>query len=204
MRDSPQRPSRRTLLASAGTLVAVSGIMPPSAGESAARPTSDGELTMLESRFAITDTLLRYFRALDRADRELLRACFSLDATLNYPGAYAGGVEGFMEFVERTVFKAWTRTMHFAGNMLIEIKDDEAFTETYAIAHHKGSSEKALSGTFLVMWLRYIDRLRRTPEGWRINRREVALEWMRSDKGGMWDDYPSISRRDRSDASYIR
>jgi SnoaL-like domain len=196
MPDDP-KVSRRSLVL-AGGLAAL-------ADSASAASTSAGSHSAVDAaaRIEITDTLLRYFRALDRSDDPLLRSCFTPDATLNYPGYYVGSVEGFIAHVGRDLVKHYERTMHFAGNMLVEIDGDVAYSETYTIAYHMPHGGSSAGKPFLTMWIRYLDRLDRV-SGWRINRRNVVVEWQRLDVAGMWDHWPSTGRRDRSDPSYQR
>ena len=66
------------------------------------------------------------------------------------------------------------------GQALIEIDGDEAFAETYAVCHHV-SAEDGRDVADSVMGLRYLDRFERRAGAWRIARRELRWEWIRSD-----------------------
>jgi len=65
----------------------------------------------------------------------------------------------------------YERTMHFVGNHRAEIDGDDATGITYCFAHHISG------GADHVMAIRYVDRYRRTPGGWRIAERHLYEDW---------------------------
>jgi hypothetical protein len=70
---------------------------------------------------------------------------------------------------------AWKITTHFMGNLNhLELNGDSARTETNVIA-----CVVLTEGTERVLMraLRYVDRLRRTADGWRIFERVHTLDW---------------------------
>lgn len=157
----------------------------------------------LADRAAIGDLLLRYFRAMDRHDMDLARACFADEARLSYGDAFDGDPNAFVAWVSSPeVLGGVERTMHFAGNTLIEFDGDVAYSEVYALAQHTAKAGHRWEGAFVTMWLRYIDRLERRDDGWRIVHREAITEWVRKDTAGMWEEVDSSSRRDRQDPVY--
>jgi hypothetical protein len=63
--------------------------------------------------------------------------------------------------------------MHLMANQLIDLAGDQAHSETYAVAYHRGP------GGELVVGVRYLDDLVRRDGRWLISRRVVALDWQR-------------------------
>jgi hypothetical protein len=126
----------------------------------------------LLDRAAIQDVLLRYARGVDRRDLDLVASCFTADAA--YDGALARGTIADALAALRVAVTRYTATLHFLGNQLIELDDDAARSETYALAHHR-----LADGTLRVVAVRYVDELVRRPEGWRIARRVAHREWER-------------------------
>ena len=95
-------------------------------------------------------------------------------------GAYQGNLDGFVDFVAREVWSRFRTTMHKLGQALIEIDGDVAQSETYAVCHHvieEGGHDVADN----VMGIRYLDRFERRDGAWRIARRALRWEWIRTD-----------------------
>jgi hypothetical protein len=66
-------------------------------------------------------------------------------------------------------------TLHSVHNQFVAIDGDEATGETYCVANHV--LEKDGRPCKLDWGIRYQDRFRREPEGWRIARRELRVVW---------------------------
>jgi hypothetical protein len=158
----------------------------------------------LTDRVEIDHVLKMYYRGVDREDFEGIRACFAPGAPVDFVPWYEGDRDGFIDFLNsRAGLLDFTRTMHFAGNTIIELAGDTAFSEVYAMAQHTTSEEHPWAGSFVTTWLRYVDRLERTESGWLIAHRRVACEWIRRDDAGGWEESPSPGRRDKTDIVYL-
>jgi hypothetical protein len=132
-------------------------------------------LRELEDRAAIHDVVMRYFFAVDDRDWAGVRACFTADARLDYV-VFAGGADEVVDTIARGL-SHFTHIMHHGGNVLIELAGDGARCETYAVCHHRlGEGDGARDR---VSAIRYRDRLRRDPGGWRIAERSVTFVWER-------------------------
>ena len=138
----------------------------------------DVELLMTER--AISQVLHRYARGIDRLDFDLVRSCYWPEATDDH-GAYAGGVDGFMEFV-RGALARFERTNHFLGNVMIEpdLERGVARAETYCVAYHRFHDAAGVE-TDMTAGLRYVDRFEQRGGEWRIARRVCAYDWRRVD-----------------------
>jgi len=152
----------------------------------------------LAAKQACYDTLMRYARGVDRCDAELVRSTYHPDAYDDH-GGYQGDANGFIAWVKPTVMDVFTCTMHKLGNVLIEVDGDQAFAETYAIAHHVQADQKTPSD--LIMGVRYIDRLEQRGGEWKIAHREMSFEWERTtDIGSQGEIEPfKRGRRDGQD-----
>jgi hypothetical protein len=162
-------------------------------------------LRQLTDRAEIGDVLLRYFRGCDRWDARLIRDAFFEDATLDYGPFFRGGLEEFMTYAEGPeALGGFDRTMHFVGNLLIDLDGDAGHTETYVIAHHTTKPEHAWAGALVVVYMRYVDRFERRDGRWAIADRTVVFEWVRRDTGGGFEELApdALGRRDREDAVY--
>jgi SnoaL-like domain len=161
----------------------------------------------LSDRAEIHDVIMRYYRGVDRFDLDLIRACFHADAAIDFPSFFTGDIDEFMTYLQSDEsLGGFARTMHFAGNVLIEIDGDRAFTETYVIAHHVTRPEHPWSGCFVVVHLRYVDRFERRDARWAVADRAVAFDWVRKEPTEEWLELPprGVGRRDRTDIVYVR
>jgi len=137
-------------------------------------------LAELADRQEIHDLVLRYCSAVDRADYPAVRSVYAADGVDHHTG-FSGPADGYVSWLrERTA--AFDGTMHLVGNHRAELFGDHAFAETYGTAMHWGTplDDEALNFT---SGFRYLDHLRRDPEGWRIVERSAVREWTRSDAG---------------------
>ena len=125
-------------------------------------------------RSAVVDVAVRYATALDIRDWALLRDCFTDDVVTHYGDGPV--LEGYEPF-ERTC-RAWlpdtVRSQHLLGNAVVDLDGDTADASHYVRADHV---HEDLPGVDLVVVGQYRDRLRRTPEGWRITRRRFEIWW---------------------------
>lgn len=144
-------------------------------------------LRPLLDRAAIHDVHAAYFRGLDRGDEDQVRRCFTDDVVAYYDGRSAVrpgnddpiiGIDALMASFH--TFRnqrsgAWKITTHFMGNLnYLELDGDSARTETNIIAClvlSEGTERVSMRA------IRYVDRLRRTSEGWRIFERIHTLDW---------------------------
>lgn len=152
---------------------------------------------------AIRDIQMRYCRAVDRMDWDLLRACFHADATTDY-GFFAGAVEDFIAMA-REGLKSYVGTTHFTGNQLVEVKGDSAWAEHYTVATHRLEEDDTAPERDLVTAVRYVDRQECRDGDWRISRRILVLDWWRIDPvvdAGPGPGVKTLARRDASDLSY--
>jgi hypothetical protein len=160
----------------------------------------------LADRREIEDVLLRYYRGVDRLDLPLIEACFHPDARADFSGfGFAGDRQEFLDFLAAPqTLPAFERTMHFAGNVLIDLDGDVAFSETYCIAHHRGTPAHAWGTSFALNWLRYCDRFERRDGRWAIADRVCVVEWGAKMGIDEWMEFPpeALGRRDRTDPSY--
>jgi hypothetical protein len=130
----------------------------------------------------IRDVYYRYCRGIDRRQYELVRSCYHPDAMDNH-GDYVGGVDGFIDYIQANLPR-FVRTMHFLGNILIEVDGTEARGEAYTLAlHHLRASGSKPERDFVVA-LRYVDDFELRHGEWRIANRVCVFEWTRMDPLG--------------------
>lgn len=141
------------------------------------------DVQYLLDRAAIHDVLARYYQGLDQGKQEQVRSCFTDDVCAKFDERPpTRGIAALMDSF--SVFRnhqsgAWKITTHFMGNLNFTLlQGDVAETETNAIAFLvlPGGSPEAQEQVTLRS-LRYLDKLRRTEDGWRICERLHTLDW---------------------------
>jgi 3-phenylpropionate/cinnamic acid dioxygenase small subunit len=135
----------------------------------------DIELAGLLDRQQVVDVLVRYTLALDSRDWALLRTCFADSAVARYSGLRPANGYAAIEDVCRRSLEPLTASQHLLGNILIELDGGHARATSYVQAQHvrtglPGGDKYIVAGI-------YRDELSRTPDGWRIARRELDQLW---------------------------
>jgi len=150
----------------------------------------------------IKDIQIRYCRACDRMDFELLRSCFHPDAVTEY-GFFGGSIDDFIESAKQQL-PHFLGTTHNTGNQIVEVSGDSAWAEHYTVATHRMAADDLGPERDFVTAVRYVDRLECRDGDWRIARRVLVLDWIRSDPVVAYEPRPDVQsgRRDRSDLSY--
>ena len=139
----------------------------------------------ISDRMEINDVLVRYTRAIDQRDYELLDTCFTEDAHLDYTAS--GGIKGEYPEVRAWLEKALAQfdaMMHMIGNVVIELDGDEARSGTY-LMNPMGMKSGSGGLSFFTVGGEYVDRLVRTPGGWKIRERIEKQTYL---QGGLPDN----------------
>lgn len=136
--------------------------------------------TELVERQRIADVLGSYCARLDEYDIDAVAALFTEDCVTDYGRSR---MSGGGTVLRRDAFRAriarsqssWRRTHHQLGQMLIELYSHEeasalTYALTYAIAWHE-----RWDGRIDELRIRYVDRLLRTDDGWRIHQRRMEM-----------------------------
>lgn len=170
----------------------------------------------LADRAQIADLLARYCRSVDRLDYEAMAASYHPDATDDH-GGYAGGVEGFVDYV-RDRHRGMPFSMHQTGNQLIEFTGrDEAVVETYVLTYQTYGPDHA-SALAVIAGLevdddetrhfllsgRYVDVVTRRDEEWRFQTRRAVYDSGVVFEGVVTAPGPAFitGARDRTDPIY--
>jgi len=170
------------------------------------RPTDLAErIQELHDKQTIREALYRYCRGVDRLDPELIRSCYYPDANDDH-GTYQGSRDGFVRHAGDGL-KTMLATMHYIGNVLVDVQDTVAYSETYVVSYHRMPSRKT-GETEHIVACRQVDRYERRQEmPWKLGGRTVVYEWSRIDPVGKQDEYgPGYTRaqRNRQDLIYQR
>jgi hypothetical protein len=132
-------------------------------------------LTDVIDREMIRDRLARLCRALDRRDAELIRACY-------WPGAIDDQAVAICSVDEVVAWvvpgdPAMVLTLHTLGQSLIDLDldGDTATVETHVMAYHRVRIDGL--DRDVVLCGRYLDRLQKRGDEWRINHRKLLCDW---------------------------
>jgi SnoaL-like domain len=162
-------------------------------------------LGWLLDRQDILDCLARFSRGMDRFDRELLLSAFHSDAVIA-AGDFVGSPADLYDWASTMHEQGQVATHHNLLNNTCDIDGDSAHSETYYLFVGRNRDE--------TNWMaggRYIDRLERVDNAWRIALRTNVIEW-----SGMvptmpipYADVPDIHgngapSRNKEDPSYQR
>ena len=142
--------------------------------------TADNETQLRElvDREEIRDLMARYYQAVDRRDFDAVDACFTEDAVVDFMGNIRSGRTDIREYISGVA--RYAVTTHFMGNHLAEITEDSADVETYAIAHHRDDGTDVPQ--YVMIALRYVDRMVRQNGSWVVVNRVMVEDWRRNDQ----------------------
>lgn len=137
----------------------------------------------LADRLAIREVVDAYARGADRRDPVAQAATFTEDGVVRLFEADPAAAAPVQVLTGRSTLAAtftdlvaqYQATTYLNGQSTVTLDGDSATGETYCLAHHllTEDGERVL----LVMAIRYLDRFRRTPEGWRIAQRDLVFDW---------------------------
>jgi 3-phenylpropionate/cinnamic acid dioxygenase small subunit len=135
-------------------------------------------LQQISDRIEINDLLIRYTKAIDQKDWNLLDTVFTPDAEADYVSS--GGIKGRYPEVRAWLAKAlaiFPVTVHYVTNSEVTLAGDRASARTAVynpmfFKNPDGSMHHFAVGAY------YVDELVRTPAGWRIARRREDQAFM--------------------------
>jgi uncharacterized protein (TIGR02246 family) len=124
---------------------------------------------------AIRAVLHRAAIALDALDWDMLASCYGEHATAVFQGTELTGREQIIHYVRQRM-PTFVKTMHAISTTTIDLQEETARTECYAIAY---MVEATTDGNRLLMrGVRYLDDFARVGRGWCIAHRVHRPEWM--------------------------
>ena len=162
-------------------------------------------LKHLLDRQDIFDCLVRFSRGMDRFDRALFLSAFHPDAVIS-AGEFVGDPISLYGWARNLHEQGQSATHHNLLNHSCDLDGDTAHTETYYLFVGRNRDE--------TNWMaggRYLDRLERREEEWKIALRTNAIEWsgMVPTMAIPFADVADLhlngmASRSREDLSYIR
>jgi len=129
---------------------------------------SEMTLEEIRDRFEIEALMNRYAEMVDRREWKEMDRIFALEATIDYTstGGVAGPFRETLAWLDRAL-ESWPINLHIITNLIIEFDGDTARTRCY---FHAPMGRAGELGQQLIITNagRYVDRLVRTSDGWRI------------------------------------
>jgi 3-phenylpropionate/cinnamic acid dioxygenase small subunit len=136
-------------------------------------------LQEISDRLEIQDVLVAYSHAIDTQDWDALDDVFTPDAFIDYSafGGSAGDLESTKKFLANAM-PNFASFQHMVATSKVTINGDEA--EGRTICHNPMVLDTGNGNTHVFycgLW--YVDKLVRTPAGWRIKERVEEKVYMR-------------------------
>ena len=141
-------------------------------------------LQQISDRIEINDLLIRYTRAIDQKDWDLLDTVFTPDAEVDYVSS--GGIKGSYPEVRawlEKVLALFPITVHYVTNSEVTLQGDRAAARTAVynpmfLGNAGGSLHQFAVGAY------YVDELVRTQAGWRIAKRREEQAFLEGSMPG--------------------
>ncbi|MCJ2179635.1 nuclear transport factor 2 family protein [Novosphingobium album (ex Hu et al. 2023)] len=130
----------------------------------------------LADREAIRECLYRYSRGVDRLDADMVRSAYWPDCIDEHMG-FVGNAEEFISW-SFPIMGSMDQTMHMISNVLITLDGDTADAESYFYGIHRVNLPDGEKSDVIGAG-RYLDRLEKRDDEWRIARRLVVTDWFR-------------------------
>lgn len=125
-------------------------------------------LRAIQDRMEIEELLNLYAEMVDRREWTKMDRIFALEATIDYTstGGKSGPFRETLAWLDRAL-ESWPLNLHVVSNIILEIDGDEARSRCY---YHAPMGRVTPDGGQFVITNggRYLDRLHRTADGWRI------------------------------------
>ena len=133
------------------------------------------DLKAPQDKQEITELCYRYGLTLDGRDWAGLAAVFTPDAEAFYLDMPPCRGYQAIEDTCRIALEPMSATQHLISNVVVRLDGDRAESSCYLQAQHVKAGTPG--GDRFIIAGRYDDRLIRTPDGWRIRERRLALIW---------------------------
>ena len=124
-------------------------------------------LRTLTDRVEIEELMHRYAEMVDQRDWKQMDRVFALEATIDYQttGGPVGPFRETLAWLDRAL-ESWPINLHVITNLILEIDGDVARSRCF---FHAPMGRETEDGQFIITNAgRYVDKLARTADGWRI------------------------------------
>ncbi|MAC78719.1 MAG: hypothetical protein CML66_11730 [Rhodobacteraceae bacterium] len=142
----------------------------------------------------IAQLIQRWGLCRDQGRWDELAATFTHDGVISVTW-FEGGIAGFIAASKRSFQPVGPRSKHLIGLPVVDVAGNRALAETNIQILGRGQDGDTIID--VTSHARFLDRLVRTPDGWRILRRDAVYEKDRYDRIG--DGADPVARADLSD-----
>jgi hypothetical protein len=135
-------------------------------------------LQEISDRFELQDLIVAYSTSVDTKDWTLYESLFTPDAVIDY--TEAGGVRGQPKEVAEWLSKVmpnFPAYQHMISNIDLKISGDEATGRTMLFNPMGCSTPNGMQVALIGLW--YLDKFRRTGDGWKFTERYEQVSWQR-------------------------
>jgi len=141
-----------------------------------AKTGEDTDLRDALDRMEIVELAARLSNALDTKDWPGIERCYVPDALGEFGGSVgtAQGAPAIAAVIRRTL-QHLDASQHLVGTHVVTLDGDEAEHSCYVQAQHV--LKETAGGDLYIVAGTYHDRLRRTPDGWRLTYRRLDRSW---------------------------
>jgi hypothetical protein len=134
----------------------------------------DATIQTIQDRIDIEELMHIYAEMVDRREWTKMDRVFALEATIDYTstGGQSGPFRETLAWLDRAL-QSWPINLHVITNLMIEFDTSDAWPANRATSrcyfHAPMARNTADDGQFVITNAgRYVDRLVRTADGWRI------------------------------------
>lgn len=134
-------------------------------------------LQEMSDRFEIQDLCYKYAHCVDQKDFEGLRSVFTEDAHIDYSvfGGSVGNVDETIAFLKEAL-PLFPNTQHLNANIQITVNGDEATGRVMCFNPQEMAMGEENHVFMLGLW--YVDKYRRTEDGWKMCERVEEKSWV--------------------------
>jgi hypothetical protein len=136
----------------------------------------DARLQELVDHHEIRKTLADYCQGCDRCDELRMASVYAEDSWDDHGGIKASGPEFSRQMAAR-ILEIYDIMYHILGQSIIRVDGDEAGAETYFIGVARSGGDDGPERMCNQVGGRFIDRLVRVGDGWKIKERTVVGDW---------------------------
>jgi hypothetical protein len=155
-------------------------------------------LAELAAHQAITDHIYRYCRAVDRLDVPLGHAIWHPGGIADYGDYYHGPGPGVIDLICEN-HRSLLHHSHQVTNIIIELRDDTAGSESYCTASLRLQQGDRLM--HMMVWSRYVDSWSYRGGRWALDKR-IAIRDFDEIRDVTPMQQHAVGTRDRNDPSY--
>lgn len=121
---------------------------------------------------ALRDLAMRYARAIDRRDQDLLRSVYHDDAIDDHGVVFCDTAAVFVA-QQPEIMAPFAITAHYLCNLSYRVEGDGADGELYFIAYHRTDAPEA---KHVIVSGRYLDNYERREGAWKISHRRLVWD----------------------------